>query len=249
MNRRRDGWLSLLVLITAIVGGASSGLARAADPNIPPVLEPWRGWVIEHHPEQQCPPRYDNGQVRPCVWMSTLNLDLGHTRRSVHDRRRGVQRSGRNAAGRPDQWPRDVRLNSAPAIVTRLDDRPRVHLEPGRYSINGSFDWSEMPDGISLPRQHGILRLTLDGAAVAQPLIDGERLWLGKAPGAANEVPNDSLTAHVYRRIDDGVPMMLTTFVDLSVAGSHRIVTLGPCDAGRLRNDCDQERPAGAPRS
>lgn len=227
MNRRRDGWLSLLVLITAIVGGASGGIARAADPSIPPVLEPWRGWVLDRHPELQCPPRFDNGQVRPCVWMSTLNLDLGHTGGRFTIDVEVFSEADVTLPGGPDQWPRDVRSNSAPAIVTRLDDRPRLHLDPGRYSLNGSFDWSEMPDAISLPRQRGILRLTIDGTPVEQPLIDGERLWLGKAPGAANEVPNDSLTAHVYRRIDDGVPMLLTTFVDLSVAGSHRIVTLG----------------------
>jgi hypothetical protein len=105
-----------------------------------------------------------------------------------------------------------------------------------------------MPDAISLPRQHGILRLTLEGAAIAQPLIEGERLWLGKAPGAVGEVPNDTLTARVYRRIDDGVPMMLTTFVDLSVAGSHRIVTLGRALPEGLRSHRPDEQPSRAPR-
>ena len=150
--------------------------------------------------------------------------------------------------GGADQWPTDVRSNGGPALVTRLDDRPRLRLEPGRYSLNGAFAWNEMPDAISLPRQHGILRLALEGAAVAQPLIDGERLWLGKAPGAVGEVPNDSLTARVYRRIDDGVPMMLTTFVDLSVAGSHRIVTLGARMPEGFEATAFDEQPSGATR-
>ncbi len=227
MNRRRDGWLTLLVLIATIALGTSGGYARAAEPSIPPVLEPWRGWVLDRHPELKCPPRFDNGQVRPCVWMSTLNLDLGHEGGRFTIDVEVFSDTDVTLPGGADQWPRDVRSNGGPAIVTRLDDRPRIRLTPGRYSLNGAFDWTEMPDAISLPRQHGILRLTLEGAAIAQPLIDGERLWLGKAPGAASEVPNDSLTARVYRRLDDGVPMMLTTFVDLSVAGSHRIVTLG----------------------
>jgi len=224
MNRRRDRWVALLVLIATVALGS---LARAAEPSIPPVLEPWRGWVLDRHPELKCPPRFDNGQVRPCVWMSTLNLELGRTGGRFTVDVELFSDADVTLPGGPDQWPSDVRSNGAPAIVTRLNDRPRVRLTPGRYSLNGAFNWNEMPDAISLPRQHGILRLTLEGSAIAQPLIEGERLWLGKAPGAASEVPNDSLTARVYRRIDDGVPMMLTTYVDLSVAGSHRIVTLG----------------------
>jgi len=224
MNRRRDRWVALLVLIATVALGS---LARAAEPSIPPVLEPWRGWVLDRHPELKCPPRFDNGQVRPCVWMSTLNLELGRTGGRFTVDVELFSDADVTLPGGPDQWPSDVRSNGAPAIVTRLNDRPRVRLTPGRYSLNGAFSWNEMPDAISLPRQHGILRLTLEGSAIAQPLIEGERLWLGKAPGSASEVPNDSLTARVYRRINDGVPMMLTTYVDLSVAGSHRIVTLG----------------------
>ena len=227
MNSRRDARLTLLVVLATIGSLAAFESARAAEPNIPAVLEPWRGWVLDSHPELKCPPRFDNGQIRPCVWMSTLNLDLGRTGGRFTVDVEVFSEADVTLPGGPDQWPTDVRSNGDPALVTRLNDRPRLRLEPGRYSLNGVFTWNEMPDAISLPRQHGILRLALEGAAVAQPLIEGERLWLGKAPGAVGEVPNDSLTARVYRRIDDGVPIMLTTFVDLSVAGSHRIVTLG----------------------
>ena len=85
----------------------------------------------------------------------------------------------------------------------------------------------QLPDAIALPHQPGLLHLTIDGAAIAQPLIEGDRLWLGKATAATADLPNDSLTVRVYRRLDDGVPMTLETFVVISVAGSHRIVTLG----------------------
>ncbi len=226
MNRVRGGWM-MVVLIATIGIGASSGIARAAEPSVPPVLEPWRGWVLDRHPEMKCPPRFDNGEVRPCVWMSTLNLELSHDGGRFSTDVDIFSEADVNLPGGPDQWPNDVRSNNGPAIVTRLNDRPRLHLAPGRYSVSGAFSWSELPDSISLPRQHGILRLTVEGAAIAQPLIEGDRLWLGKAPGAASDVPNDSLTVRVYRRIDDGVPMMLATFVSLSVAGSHRIITLG----------------------
>ena len=57
MNRVRGGWL-MVVLITTIGIGASSGIARAAEPSVPPVLEPWRGWVLNRHQEMKCPPRF-----------------------------------------------------------------------------------------------------------------------------------------------------------------------------------------------
>jgi hypothetical protein len=227
MNRLRYRWMMPFVIIAAIGLGASV-VARAAEPSIPPVLEAWRGWVLDRHPELKCPPRFDNGTIRQCVWMSTLTLELGQAGGRFSADVEVFSDADVNLPGGPDQWPVDVRSTGGSAIVTRLDARPRLHLVPGRYTVSGAFNWTELPDAIPLPRQHGILRLSVDGATIAQPMIDGDRLWLGKAPGAAaSEVPSDSLTVRVYRRIDDGVPMMLTTFIDLSVAGSHRIITLG----------------------
>ena len=218
-------------LVMAMFGAAiGAGHAYAAQPNIPAVLEPWRGWVLDRHPDIQCPPQYDNAAIRTCVWMSALNLDLTKTagRFSID-----VELFGDADVilpGDADAWPDDVRSNGAPAVVTRLQDRPRLRLPPGRYTVTGTLHWSTLPDSLALPRQPGMLQVSIDGSPIPQPLIKAGRLWLGTNPatsGPAANPPNDSLTARVYRRLDDGVPMLLQTYIDLSVAGSHRLVTLG----------------------
>ena len=217
------GWLFVVALIASV----NASFATAADPNIPAVLEPWRGWVLNRHPEIQCPPRYDDAAIRPCVWMSALTIDLDHGGGRFSADIEVFADGDVILPGGGEQWPQNVRSAGGGAVVTRLMDRPRVRLAPGRHNLSGTFTWSELPDSIALPRQHGMLQLTVDGAPIAQPLIDGDKLWLGKSSGASGAVPNDSLTVRVYRRLNDGVPMTLDTYLDLSVAGSHRIAALG----------------------
>ncbi len=228
--QQRTGWVVMTVLIATLTATSGASFARAAQPNIPTVLEPWRGWVLDRHPDVQCPPRYDNASIRSCVWMSALKLDLtqagGHFSIEVEV----FANADVILPGDADEWPGDVTSNGAPAIVTRLKDLPRLRLPSGRYAIAGALHWNTLPDSLAVPRQPGALQLSIGGRAVAQPLIKNGRLWLGASPatsGATAELPNDSLTARVYRRLDDGVPMLLQTYIDLSVAGSHRLVTLG----------------------
>src|SRR5262249_22130567 len=121
--------------------------------------------------------------------------------------------------GGAEQWPEDARSNNAPALVTALDNRPNLRLSPGHYGVTGTWRWAQLPDSIELPHQHGLLRVTIDGVAIRQPLFDGNRVWLGKGPAAPAAVPNDSLTVRVFRRLVDGVPMTLETYLDLFVAG------------------------------
>ena len=105
-----------------------------------------------------------------------------------------------------------------------------------------------MPDAISLPRQHGILRLTLEGAAIAQPLIEGERLWLGKAPGAGDRsterfAHGARVPAHRRRRADDA------DHLRRPVCGGQPSDRNARTRAARgIRSHRPDEQPAGAPR-
>jgi len=220
MNRPSGRLLFALLLVI----GAS---ATAAEPNVPAVLEPWRGWVLDRHPDAKCPPRFDDDKNRACVWIDSLTLELGRGGGKFATEIDVFADANVFLPGGAEQWPEETRSNNAPALVTTLDKRPNLHLAPGHYAVSGAWRWGKLPDSIELPRQHGLLRLSIDGAAVAQPLFDGSRVWLGKGPSAADAVANDSLTVRVFRRLADGVPMTLETYIDLFVAGSHRVVSLG----------------------
>jgi hypothetical protein len=215
------------VLLTAVLVGVGVAPVHAADPYVPAVLEPWRAWVLERHPDHNCPPRYDNAGIRPCVWMRSLVLDLTRSGGRFSADVELFADASVLLPGGGDTWPSNVRTNSGPGVVTSLNGRPRLQLTPGRYTVSGSLAWAKMPDVISVPRQHGLLHLTVDGVAIPEPRQDGDTLSLGKAAATGAEVPSDALTVRVYRKLTDGVPMMLDTYVDLSVAGTHRIVSLG----------------------
>ena len=105
--------------------------ARAAEPSVPAVLEPWRAWVLDGHPQIKCPPRFDDGAIRPCVWLSTLDLDVTHTGGRFTIDVETFADADVVLPGGADQWPVDVRADGAAAIVTRSEDRPRVRLAPG----------------------------------------------------------------------------------------------------------------------
>src|SRR5262249_25180586 len=162
--------------------------------NIPPILEPWRGWVLDAHPDANCPTSYRDAGSRSCVWLGALTLELGRTGGKFAADVDVYADSNLALPGGVDAWPSDVRANGAPLPITLLDDRPNARLAAGRYSITGTLRWTQMPDALSLPKQHGLLRLSVDGTSIAQPAFDGERLLLGKAAGAPGEVQNDSLT-------------------------------------------------------
>jgi hypothetical protein len=93
--------------------------------------------------------------------------------------------------------------------------------------VTGRIEWQRMPEALAVPRHHGLLRLTVDDQPVVQPLVEGDRLWLGRTRGSALEAADDTLETRVYRRVADGIPLTLETTLDLAVGGSHRIETLG----------------------
>ena len=234
-----------VLLASALVLCLGATIAHADNPYVPAVLEPWREWVLEKHPDQKCPPRYDNNALRPCVWMSSLTLDLTRAGGRFSIDVELFADASVLLPGGGDTWPSNVRANSGPGVVTSLDGRPRLDLGPGRYTVSGTYAWPKMPDNIFVPRQYGLLHLTVDGVAIPDPRQDGDTLLLGKSAVAGAEVPSDALTVRVYRKLTDGVPMFLDTFLSLSVAGTHRIVALaGAMPEGFQPTSVDSKLPA-----
>jgi hypothetical protein len=97
------------------------------------------------------------------------------------------------------------------------------------HDISGCFEWDRQPDGLSLPPETGLVTLVLDGERVAEPRRgpDG-RLWLGDQGQGSQGEGGDRLGIQVYRRIDDDLPLRVTTRLELEVAGRARLVTLSP---------------------
>ncbi len=217
--RRLLSWLVLL-------GFASHA---AAVPPVPEPLKPWIPWVLAKHPQLACP--LLDGE-RLCAWPGRLTLDLDDeggrfTLEVEADRELDLALPGDAV-----HWPEDVAQGGRPALMRRLEDRPAVRLAAGRWSLAGRFRWSRLPESLAVPPQIALVDLTLRGRPVPAPHREaGGLLWLAASRG--REAEEERLTLEIHRRIDDGVPVKLTTRLRLRVSGRAREVDLGtPLPAG-----------------
>ena len=65
--------------------------------------------------------------------------------------------------GDVEHWPRDVRLDGAPAAVVAYQERPSLRLAPGTYTVSGRFEWSSRPESLPLPPSSAIVDLFVGG--------------------------------------------------------------------------------------
>ena len=217
MTRFRCAVLGALLALLV----ASPALAQHVD--VPPDLEPWVDWVLHGHDELACPVV---ASQRTCAWPGRLEIALdaggGTFSLAVHaDRDLDLALPGDDV-----RWPRDVRVDGAEAVLTRSGAAPTVRVPAGNHTVSGRFAWSRLPESLAVPPQVALLDVTVEGAAVPFPRRqDDGTLWL--AGGAADTSEEDRLAIEVHRRIDDGVPVVVTTRLRLRVSGRAREVDLG----------------------
>ncbi|WP_295436652.1 hypothetical protein [uncultured Thiodictyon sp.] len=226
-----------LILCSFIFLCAALPVAAApSEPAVPPDLWAWVPWVLHPQDQRTCPldaGAPDRGNPTPtgarvCAWPGRLELDLNQRGGSFTQRWQVYAQSWVTLPGDTETWPQGLRDGDQPLPVVLRDGAPAVQLTPGTHVLTGQFQWRSPPDGLSLPAEIGLLSLVLDGAPVPFPRLDrGGRLWLGE-PLATEGQDGDRLTLQVYRRIDDDLPLRVTTRLELDVAGRARQVLLGP---------------------
>ncbi|HVF34403.1 MAG TPA: hypothetical protein VND91_03710, partial [Candidatus Saccharimonadia bacterium] len=208
---------------------AACGAVAAQDAAIPESLRDWIGWVLADADERACPMLVANpGEEtqRSCAWPGELVLDAAPDGARFTQRWTVHARTAVPLPGDASHWPQSVRSNGAATpVVPDEAQRPVAWLDPGEHVLEGRFDWAERPESLALPASVALVRLSVDGAPIAPVQRDDATLWFGRA--ASVDAGADSLTLEVYRRLDDGVPAMLTTRIVLNVSGEGREVSLG----------------------
>jgi len=215
------GVAALLVAVVLLGGRAQAQPLRPEA--VPEPLEPWVPWVLDGLGDALCPVV---NKKAVCVWPGELSLELFSSggdfrQRLFTDRALLVELPGSSR-----HWPQEVQVDGRSVVVLEAKGNPAVRLEKGEHEIRGRFRWSALPEALAVPASVARVRLSVDGERVSHPKrSEGGSLWLRAAAGAPDEP--ERLELEVFRRIDDGVPLMVTTRIDLRVSGRSREVDLG----------------------
>ncbi len=201
---------------------------RAAPPEVPAPLEPWRGWVLQGEAHRGCPFLLGQGpgpaEHHVCAWPGRLQLDVERDGARFSLRWRVLTESEIPLPGDSRHPPLDVRVGGQALAVQLRGATPVLRLAAGEHQIEGRLDWTRRPETLVVPEAYALLALRLDGQEITVPEREGARLWLGRARVAEAE---DSLSLKVFRRLSDGVPQRLSTQLQLDVGGRAREERLG----------------------
>ena len=186
---------------------------------VPGPLQPWIEWVLKDHEEELCP--------FLCRWSSPIILSLEEQKGSFSIQWRVFEEGWVSLPGDEEHWPLEVKADRKPLPVIMADGEPKAYLEKGEYAITGSFLWDSLPPSLGLPREIGVVRLSVRGTPLERFTRDEDgRLWLKAQMQVSGE--EERLEVRVHRMMTDDIPFLLTTRISLDVSGKTREVVFPP---------------------
>lgn len=217
------------ILLSLVIGLYALPLAIAEEIQAPPVLSEWQGWVSYNHQDGDCPHIY-NGKERQCRWPSTLSLDIRQKKAFFKADVELFAKSWVTLPGNTKHWPQGVKTYKDGKLIPVVahNGKPSVWLDKGHHQISGSFAWVVMPKSLAMAKDIGILHLSINGTTILHPDRTPKGvLHLHDQQLTKETKTEDSLEVQVFRKISDTIPMLITTHIDLKVAGSNREISLG----------------------
>ena len=210
-----------LLLLVAFAAPLSAQPLPVED--VPAPLRPWTGWALDGARDRLCPV-VDGSAV--CLWPGRLSLQAGAGGASFAFTLDADREIDVPLPGGDRRWPQGVTLDGKPAVVLASPDgRPLLRVARGAHRVEGRFAWERLPDSLAVPAEIGLLDLAVDGRAVAFPRRDeGGLLSLRQAGALAGS--GEELQARVFRKLSDGIPLMVETRLVLDVSGRAREVAL-----------------------
>jgi len=223
---------------------------------VPEVLKPWVAWVLEQNPQISCPQTFDNGTRLDCGWIREIDIHLQTSSSPILQIRMNVDVFADTQVSLPvaaSIKPRNVLADGNRVPVMGGNNQPMVFLTKGTHIVTLELTWDQefTLEYVDLPGA-GIVNFRIDDEPIVQPVLTnhGTKLWLTQVlekpaePSEESDV-EDTQKLRVFRSIEDGVPQMLVTYVQLTVTGRSRLITLGEVlPAGFLATNLESSRPA-----
>lgn len=228
MNRLR--WLLLLCTLFFSSFPQAKPLTPA---QVPEPLKPWISWVMQDNPELACPFLYNSYEQKRCSWPTRLSLDLTPAKGVFSISWKVYKDSWVSLPGDNKHWPLNVAVNGKPALVMNRGGTPSIKLaagqeHPANYQIKGEFLWDVIPDNMTIPRDTGLIGLTVNGLSIPVPSIKDGQLWIKASEGGTGAPENiqNNLDIQAFRKIIDEVPLLVLTRLVLDVSGEQREIKL-----------------------
>jgi hypothetical protein len=226
-NKRVPLWGIGLVVFFIHLFSFPARSAPLSPDRVPEPLKPWVDWVLRGHETELCPFFSDQEDQRPCVWPSSLSLDLEEKGGKFTQKGLVYLDSWFPLPGDEDHWPQDVKMDGQPASVLDHEGKPSVFLKKGEHNFSGAFQWDSLPESLPVPVETGLLSLTLSGQKIDFPNRDAEgRLWLEKT-SSKQGTAEDRLEIRVHRKLVDEIPFQVVTQLLLNVSGKNRELKIG----------------------
>ncbi|HET9330920.1 MAG TPA: hypothetical protein VFO23_10360, partial [Steroidobacteraceae bacterium] len=223
------------VLVLLAAAGAAS-----AQVSVPPELRGWEDWVLRGHETHRCPwlvPGRPSDDARVCAWPAALELSIEEHGGRFSQRWQAASETWLPLPGNGEHWPEEVTLDGTPAALVAHDGAPGVRVAAGAHTVSGTFHWTRRPELLPLPPAVALLSLAIGGTRIANPQRTDAGVILGAQTVARQD---DRVELRVFRLLDDDLPALLTTHLELSVAGEAREIRLpGALPAGFVPSAID----------
>lgn len=219
-SRALGALFAALVLLSSAPAQTSSPAPKPR--GIPEALKGWEQWATWDDKFRDCPPFYTDGKARQCFWPSRLGLQADKTGARFELHLTAYAETWIPLPGGTDAWPAEVKANGNTLPVLERNGLPAVRVVPGNWKVEGTYRWAEMPQRLVLPKEIGILALSIDGKTIDAPVWDASgTLWL-KRDGSTEETDKDFISGKVHAQLEDGIPLWWRVEIDLVVSGKSR---------------------------
>ncbi len=218
-------------MVVAVVGVflfAGGDVAAQEATTIPEPLEPWVPWVLHGLEYRQCPsltPGSRDPSGYACAWPSVLLLEADAAGAGFRQTWELFADGWVALPGSVGFWPEELIVDGDATAVALHGGGPAVWLEAGVRRIEGRFEWQKRPGRLRIPAATGVVELFVDGRRIGFPQREDDNLWLGERPRQAATAA--SVRVSVFRRLEDGSPVLLHTRLMIDVSGPAREVVLG----------------------
>lgn len=217
MKRIIGAWLFCFLLVAAAMPGFAGPIESVPEP-----LRPWVSWVLHDVDDHGCPPEYNSAENKRCVWAGRLELKLDGAGGAFRQSAKAYRKTWFALPGDAKRWPQNVTLDGMAAEVVSRNGQPGIWLPAGEHTLAGAFVWQALPDKLALTRETALIALSIKGQSVASPFIDESGLlWLARTAVRAASGPVDM---RVFRLVEDGVPVTLTTRLLLDASENEEAV-------------------------